>query len=50
MSYIHSLNALKSAIEMKITKLSNRDKKEDFKIMLKNVDFLLAHSLADFNM
>ena len=38
------------ALEQKIAKIHDADKKEDLTIMLKNVEELLSHSQKDFRM
>ena len=49
-TYLNSLQRLHMALEQKITKIHDADKKEDLTIMLKNVEELLSHSQKDFKM
>ena len=49
-TYLNSLQRLHMALEQKIYKIHDADKKEDLTIMLKNVEELLSHSQKDFRM
>lgn len=49
-TYLNSLQRLHMALEQKISKIHDADKKEDLTIMLKNVEELLSHSQKDFRM
>ena len=47
-TYKNSVNRLKEAIECKINKVQEKDRKDDLKILLDNVIILKAHIDKDF--
>ena len=46
-SYLHSLERLKQALEHKLTHLKEVDRKNDVEIMLYNLDILIDHANKD---
>ena len=48
MAYQNSIKRLHVAIDQKMRKMHDKDKKADLALMKKNIEFLLEHVKADF--
>ena len=47
-SYMKSLFRLRKALQQKIAKIGEKDRKDDLEIMCHNLDILIAHAEYDF--